>query len=424
MQIQTSPPRGPQRPRKLGQADTTPPTPPPAPEEPKKKPTTGMSLPPNNRFHWDEKIASRVRKLRDIALPLMFRMEDKGFENIPKDGNFIVGPTHQNYMDALIGSRVPDGHGPFGSMSDVNQFKGIVGTMLSGFGSFPVDRYREYEGDFPKPSDHAEEILNTGKNFIFYPEGRIFDTDFVQPLQTGVGRISVNSKVKYALPVAQDYRKDTKSHPVETAVGVALSAAAAGAGIWAACSGGLGGGIAGLVTGLVSGALVGGGVGYLAADKQDYAKTVGKAAKFAGLGALATGLGGAAIGGFAPGLAPAVVGTTSVLTGMVGLAGTYHWTHRAIATTSVGKPIEVEPYRQRARESSDPDAAMKESLRLVSDFHGEMKQLKDELTGRETPYKMTPDGRSWIKTEDGRYALVEQKDKKNWTIVEPRVYES
>jgi len=307
-------------------------------------------------------------------------------------------------------------------MSDINQFKGIVGKALSGSGSFPVDRYKEYEGDFPRPAEHAKEILNTGESFIFYPEGRIFNDDHVHPIQPGVGKISVDSSVKYALPVAQDYRKDREFHPVETGVGVLVSAAITAAGIWAGGQGGLAGGIAGAVTGLISGAVLGGAAaGGL--KKGEAGDKITAGLKGAALGALAGAVGAGVAGAAMPGVAGAVVGTTSVLTGLTGLGATYGWTHRMIATTKVGKPIEVEPYRQRAAANPDKEAGKQaEALHLTSDFHAEMVKLKDGITGKTTPYKMDPQGRAWGLQEDGRWAQLEQADKKNWTAIEPKVY--
>lgn len=396
----------------------------PAPEPPpqQKKPTTGLTLPPNNRYHWDENSAKWTRRIRDVVLPLAFRMKDEGFENVPKDGNYIVGPTHQGMPDAILASRIP-GDSRYGSMSDINQFKGLVGKALSNMGSFPVDRYKEYEGDFPKPAQHAAEILNTGESFIFYPEGRIFSDDHVHPIQPGVGRISMDSTVKYALPVAQDYRKDREFHPVETGVGVLLSAAVTGAGIWASTQGGLVGGIAGAITGLVSGAVVGGGLGALKARGGEAGDLITAGLKGAALGALAGGVGAGIVGSSVPGAAGAVLGTTSAITGLTGLGATYGWTHRMIATTKVGKPIEVEPYRQRAAASSDPNAKEIEAKRLTADFHASMKELKDSITGKTSPYKMDYEGRSWGLQADGRWALLEQANKKDWTPVQPMVYQ-
>ncbi len=364
-----------------------------------------------------------MRQVRDVLLPLAFRMQEEGFENIPKDGNFIVGPTHQGMPDAIVASRIM-GDTPFGSMSDINQFKGIVGTALSGSGSFPVDRYKEYEGDFPKPAEHAKEILNTGESFIFYPEGRIFSDDLVHPIQPGVGKISVDSSVKYALPVAQDYRKDREFHPVETGVGVLISAAVAGAGIMAGLHGGLAGGIAGALTGMLSGAVVGGGIGAATKMKGEAGDMITAGLKGAALGAVLGGAGAGYAGAAMPGISGAVVGTTAGITGLAGLGATYGWTHRMIATTKVGKPIEVEPYRQRAAANPDKEAGKRdEANRLTADFHAEMVQLKDSITGKTTPYKMDAQGRAWGLQEDGRWAQLEQADKKNWTPIQPMVYQ-
>ncbi|MBN9415862.1 hypothetical protein ABS71_03295 [bacterium SCN 62-11] len=414
MKIQNFAPSQPLKPLRTPQ-ENQPPTP------PEKKSTAGMSLPPGNRHHWDDKKAAKVRKFRDLMMPILFRVKDKGFENIPKDGNFIAGSTHQGYMDAPLASRVPDNGRPFGSMSDIKQFSGPLGKMLADFGSFPVDRYGDFQGTFPDPVDHAREILNQDKNFVFYPEGRIWDTGFVQPIKTGVGRIAVGSNVKYALPIAQHYSKDKEKHPFEALVGGAVSAAVAAAGIYAAGGGSLAAGVAGLVTGAIGGGAVGAGLGFLKGPKGEIGIKAMNAVKYGAAAAVLTGVGAAAVGALAPGLAPALIGTTSVLTGLAGLGVTYHWTHRTLAHTSVGQPIEVEPYRQRAAASGDSNA---EALRLTGDFHTAMKGLKDELTGKETPFKMDHQGRSWGKQEDGCWALLELKNKREWVPAQPLVYES
>ncbi len=380
-----------------------------------KKDSSKLTTPPNNRHHWDPDKAKWVRRFRDIAMPLVFRMQDEGFENIPKDGNMIVGPTHQFIFDAPIASRVPPE--PHGSMSDVNQFHGPLGKMLSDYGSFPVDRWGEFEGDFPDPVEHAKEILNDGKNFIFYPEGRIYKDEVVYPLKTGIGRISVGSKVKYALPVAQHYKKDDQSHPVETAVGVGLSAAIAGAGIWAGTQGGAPAAIAGALTGLVSGAVVGGGVGFLTGPGDNPGKAAMKGLKVAAALGAAGAVAGGVVSAVAPGAAPWVIGTTSAITGLVGLGLTYHWTHRTVAVTRVGEAIDVEPYRQAAAASNDPEAEWKQSMKLTADFYEALKEVKKEVTGVESPFKMDYDGNRWGKQPDGSWVLVERNEDKEWVPV-------
>lgn len=342
-------------------------------------------------------------------------MDDQNFDKIPTDGNMVVGPTHQHIVDALVASRVPPE--PHGSMSDVNQFNGPLGKLLSNFGSFPVDRWGEFDGDFPDPVDHAVEILNGGSNFIFYPEGKIYPDPFVYPLKTGVGRISLASSAKYALPVAQHYSKDTKAQPLEAAIGIGATAAITGAGVMAAINGGLASGVAGAIGGVVAGALVGGGLGYLAGPKKETSIAGARAAKAAGIGALGLGVAGALASTFAPSVAPWLVGTTSAITGLAGLGATYWATHRPIAHTRVGDAIPLEPYRERIRNSDDPKAEWKESLRLTADFHEALKKEKFALTGVETPYRMDYEGNRWGK-HNGEWVRVERNEDKKWVPIE------
>lgn len=382
---------------------------PPAEEPPKKKKSTeGLNLPPNNRHHWDEDEAKWVIGLRNVVMPLLFRREYSGLENVPKDGNYIMGPSHQNMFDAMVASDL-FGSDPVGSMSAIEEFRGPIGKMLRAAGSFPVDRYGDYEGDFPNPVDHAAEILDMDRHFIFYPEGRIFADPIVYPLKTGVGRISMKSKVKYALPVAQHYSKDTQSRPLETAVGLVLSAGA-GLGVYAALQSG--GTWAGVVAGLLGGAVAGGVVGFLTAEKGDGARQAIRAAKWAGLGAL----GGAAGAGVAATASPSSLYAVAAggLTGLAGLGATYHWTHRTIAHINVAEPIEIEPYRQRAAASSDPDAEWKEALKITADHHQRLKDAKTEITGVVSPYRMDYDGKAWMTQPDGTEVEVDQKNGRDW----------
>lgn len=395
--------------RMLSNSTPQPSSEPPAP----KKSTEGWNLPPNNRHHWDDKSAGRVRAFRNVLIPLMFRRNYTGLENIPKDGNYIVGPSHQGMFDAAVASEIP-GKDAFGSMSAAEQFQGPIGKLLSGLGSFPVDRYGEYEGDFPDPVDHAVEILNEGKHFVFYPEGRIYADEIVYPLKTGIGRIAMQSSAKYTLPVGQHFARDTESHPLEGALGLALSAGA-GLGAWAALQH-AGAPVAGAVAGILGGAMVGGVLGFLTGDKDDSARRVIKAAKWAGIGAL----GGGAATSLAAGLAPSATysAVAGGLTGVAGAAITYHWTHRPVAHMNIGKPIEIEPHRQRAAASSEPDAEWKEALKIVAKHHQGLSAAKQEITGVESPFKMDDDGNAWGKQPDGRWVRVERNENREWVPVE------
>ncbi len=382
-----------------------------------KKDTAGLTLPPNNRFHWDPDAAKWALRARDVLLPLAFRVDRQDLDKLPKDDSFILAGSHQNPLDGLLASTLM-GDAPYASMIDIEQFRGTVGKLFANTGGIPVDRKKEYAGDFPDPVEHSVEVLNQGHRFLIYPEGGVYPGTVIYPIKSGVARIGISSSARYAVPLAQHYAKDPKSHPVEALVGGGLSAAVAGAGIWAARHGGWAGAVAGVLTGLVGGLVVGAVAGAALAPKDNIPKLADKALKLGGVGALATAVAGGAIGTLAPGAAPWLIGTTSAMTGLVGLGLTYQWTHRPLATLKVGDPVDLKPYRDRAANSPDPKAAeWKESLKLTADFYEAMKANKTELTGVESPFRMDNEGKNWGKQADGSWAEVERNPDGRWEPV-------
>ncbi|MFN8609131.1 MAG: lysophospholipid acyltransferase family protein [Vulcanimicrobiota bacterium] len=380
---------------------------------PPKKDTSQLTLPPGNRFHWDPQAARWALRARDVLLPLTFRIDRQGLEKLPADSSFILAGTHQHPLDGLLASTLM-GSAPYASMIDIEQFRGTIGKLFANTGGIPVDRHKEYAGDFPDPVEHSVEVLNQGHRFLIYPEGGVYPGTVVYPIKTGLARIGISSSARYAVPLAQHYAKDTKSHPVEALVGTALSASMAGAGIWAATQGGWAGAVAGVLTGLVGGLVVGAATGAALAPKDNIPKLADKALKWGGFGALATAAAGGAIGSLAPGAAPWLIGTTSGLTGLVGLGLTYQWTHRPVASLKVGDPFDLQPYRDRIASSKDPKAEWKESLRLTADFYEAMKANKTSLTGVESPFRMDNEGKALKQQGDGSWAEVERNSEGRW----------
>lgn len=386
------------------------------PEPPPKKDTKDLTLPPGNRFHWDPAAAKWALRARDVLLPLAFRIDRQDLDKLPQDASFILAGSHQHPLDGLLASTLM-GNSPYASMIDIEQFRGTVGKLFANTGGIPVDRHKEYAGDFPDPVAHSVEVLNEGHRFLIYPEGGVYPGTVIYPIKSGVARIGISSTTRYAVPLAQHYAKDPNSHPIEALVGGGLSAAVAGAGIWAAQQGGWAGAVAGVLTGLVGGLVVGAAAGGALAPKDNIPKLADKALKWGGVGALATAVVGGAIGSLAPGAAPWMIGTTSGLTGLVGAGLTYQWTHRPLATLKVGQPVDLQPYRDRIADSKDPKAEWKESLRLTADFYEAMKANKTELTGVESPFRMDNEGKNWGKQPDGSWAEVERNSEGRWDPV-------
>ncbi|MBS2033999.1 1-acyl-sn-glycerol-3-phosphate acyltransferase [bacterium] len=405
--LNTAPPR----PVSIRRAPDSPPGPPP------KKDTSGLTLPPGNRFHWDPQAAKWALRARDVLLPLAFRIDRQDLQKLPQDASFILAGTHQHPLDGLLASTLM-GKSPYASMIDIEQFRGTVGKLFANTGGIPVDRHKEYAGDFPDPVAHSVEVLNQGHRFLIYPEGGVYPGTVVYPIKSGLARIGISSTARYAVPLAQHYARDPKSHPVEALVGSSLSAAVAGAGIWAARHGGLAGAVAGVMTGLVGGLVLGAVAGASVAPKENIPNLADKAIKWGGVGALATAVVGGAIGCVAPGAAPWMIGATSGLTGLVGLGLTYQWTHRPLATLKVGEPVDLKPYRDHINQSKDPKAEWKESLKLTADFYEAMKATKFQLTGVASPFRMDHEGKAWGQQPDGSWAEVERNSEGRWEPVQ------
>lgn len=376
------------------------------------------TFPPDFRFHWDTDKVDGIKKFRDgLALPAMYRMSEKGYENVPKDGTFIATGTHQHYHDAMILTRAM-GDKPFGSMSAAFMFQGPVGEMLAAMGSYPVYRKNPINDEFPHPTEHAKEILNNGNNFCFYSEGAIYADEHVRPLKMGIGNIAMDAKVDYAQPVAQHYSNEKKFRLGEWALGLGAAAAVTGLGVAGAMSGNpllMAG--AGLASAPAVGALAGAGLGYLRTeDKTNIADLGLRAFNGAKGGAVLGGLAGAAIGGAGAflqggnlGWAPMAIGAAAAVTGLVG-AGLTYWmsSGRNTAFIHAAKPIDTRPYKEAAKKSEHPQAKRHQAARLTKAVHDSLKAEKLKITNNPSPYRMTNNGLAFKRTEDNQWVEVRQ----------------
>jgi len=98
---------------------------------------------------------------------LLFRIEMVGFENIPKDKNFLVIPNHLSYFDPpLIAAFLPV---DMAYMAKASLFRvPIVGSVIKAFGAFPVKN----TGSDMSAVKLAIRILKGGKSLTMFPEGR------------------------------------------------------------------------------------------------------------------------------------------------------------------------------------------------------------------------------------------------------------
>jgi len=100
-------------------------------------------------------------------LRLLFRVEVKGRENLPKHG-VLLCPNHASDIDpVLIGLCLPiDYHLHF--MAKIELFQNrLLGWFLRALGAFPVNR----EGTDIQAVKTAMKVIHEGENLLIFPEG-------------------------------------------------------------------------------------------------------------------------------------------------------------------------------------------------------------------------------------------------------------
>ena len=325
-------------------------------------PADGMS-------HYDEKRAPWIRTAARAAMGLVERVETRGEENIPASGSHLIAINHQTYFDAPTMAVASDRDVRF--MAAQDQFSGLVGKAITALGTFPVDQKHPTQA-----IETSVKLLDQDLRVGIYPQGRLAgETDEVTGFKEGAAMIALKSKCETIVPVAIHY-----SHPqpgiASRASGYAAGAAVTAAGLAAALYGGpVLQVVSGVMTGAVAGAVVAGGIG-AATVKEKNIKTLGLGAlQGAWKGALA----GAALGGLGAAYMPGNLWMATPLCGLSGLTAAAlgnQLAHRQNAQVSVGKGIDVAPYR--AMENKKEARA-----RLTADLQSAVAGLKKQLVEEE-----------------------------------------
>ena len=146
------------------------------------------------------------RFIANIIFRLIFRIEIVGKENIPKEGRVILCSNHiSNFDPIMLGIAVPR---PISFMAKKELFeKKLLGKLISGLGSFPVDR----EGSDLSAIRNSLKVLKEEKMLGIFPEGtRKYNMD-LENIKAGIGLIAIKGKSP-VLPVYIDakYRMFSK----------------------------------------------------------------------------------------------------------------------------------------------------------------------------------------------------------------------
>lgn len=152
-------------------------------------------------MNWRAAIIAGI--LRPI-IRLMFRIDVKGIENLPKSGAYVLGANHVTYLDALAVAyavyyrmrRLPH------FLAKGNLFKApLVGSILLSVEQVPV-----YRGGHTnrEPMDAANAMLQAGRVISIFPEGTLTREPDGWPMRGKVGalKLAIENDVPF-IPMGQ-----------------------------------------------------------------------------------------------------------------------------------------------------------------------------------------------------------------------------
>ncbi|MDO8364397.1 MAG: lysophospholipid acyltransferase family protein [Actinomycetota bacterium] len=142
---------------------------------------TGRSVPDRIAYHV-------VRTIVTVFCRTWCRMQIEGRDNFPKDGPFILAPTHRSIIDTPVSS---------GAYTKRMRFMGAdkwwsnkhFGKLLTALGGFPVTR-----GSADREAlKRCIAVIEGGEPLVLFPEGERKSGPFVQPLFEGAAYVAMKT---------------------------------------------------------------------------------------------------------------------------------------------------------------------------------------------------------------------------------------
>ncbi len=105
-----------------------------------------------------------------------------GYDNLPKDGPFILVCNHISRWDGLlVGDLIAR---PANYMVTPHELKGWQGILMPPLGSFPADPAYDLIG-------FVKERISLGEGLVIFPEGGISHDGSTQPFKNGAARMAL-----------------------------------------------------------------------------------------------------------------------------------------------------------------------------------------------------------------------------------------
>lgn len=138
-----------------------------------------------------------VKRFLTLIFSIIFRLEVKGLENVPKEGSVVIAPNHKSNWDPFLISIIIHRETCFMAKEELFQVPGLKQFLLH-FGSFPIRRNT--------PSDltamrTALSRLKEGRIVGIFPEGARIKKEGLGKAEPGAALILTKSGVP-VIPIA------------------------------------------------------------------------------------------------------------------------------------------------------------------------------------------------------------------------------
>ena len=131
-----------------------------------------------------------------FLVSIVFRLDLRGFENVPSDSGFVIAISHSSFIDpVVVGVFMPRDVAPMAKIEALDY--PILGGMIRAYGAFPV---RRGQVDMTAVKT-ALSLLRQGVGLIIAPEGHRSDTGNLQQGREGAIILALRSGAPI-LPVA------------------------------------------------------------------------------------------------------------------------------------------------------------------------------------------------------------------------------
>lgn len=125
-----------------------------------------------------------------VFCKIIFRLEAKGRENIPRAGGFIIASNHTSYLDPVVLAASCGRQLNFMARHDLFTIP-LFGAFIRSLGSFPI---RRNAVDITSIKE-ALEYLRQERGLLIFPEGGRSLDELVKKPEPGIGLMAVKSGV-------------------------------------------------------------------------------------------------------------------------------------------------------------------------------------------------------------------------------------